>query len=268
MRQHHAVLHIDVHGRRRLSRVVLVHGFTQNGRMWSAVAEGLARQHQVVAVDAPGHGYSSHIQADLWQGARLLGEAGGQAAYLGYSMGGRLCLHLALAAPYLVRRLVLVGATAGIDDAEERAARRDADEALAEGLERDGLDAFLERWLANPLFAGLSDESAGLEARRQNTVEGLAASLRLTGTGSQESLWDRLPRLEMPVLVVTGARDSKFTELGERLVAAIGANASLAVIPDAGHSVHLEQPDAFLSAVAPFLAADHDSTTPSESNTP
>jgi 2-succinyl-6-hydroxy-2,4-cyclohexadiene-1-carboxylate synthase len=92
--------------------------------------------------------------------------------------------------------------------------------------------------------------------------------LRLTGTGSQEQLWDRLHRLTMPVLVVAGERDDKFTALGRRLVDAIGPNASLALVPDAGHAAHLEAPDAFLAAVAPFLAADHDSAIPSPSNTP
>jgi pimeloyl-ACP methyl ester carboxylesterase len=164
--------------------------------------------------------------------------------------------------------LVLVGATAGIDDRAERSARREADERLAADLERDGLDAFLERWLANPLFAGLSPEDASLDARRQNTVAGLAASLRLTGTGSQEPLWDRLGGLPMPVLVVAGEDDTKFTELGERLVEAIGASAALAVIPGAGHAVHLEQPAAFLAVVAPFLASGHDSTIPDASSMP
>jgi 2-succinyl-6-hydroxy-2,4-cyclohexadiene-1-carboxylate synthase len=262
------VLHIDVHGRQRTARVVLVHGFTQTGRVWGAVAAELARSHQVVAVDAPGHGYSEHISADLWQGARLLGEAGGQAAYIGYSMGGRLCLHLALTAPYLVRKLVLVGATAGIDHDTERTARRAADEVLACELERDGLDPFLDRWLAQPLFAGLAGDRAERAARRQNTVEGLASSLRLAGTGTQEPLWARLHRLSMPVLVVAGASDAKFTALGRRLAEAIGANARLEVIPEAGHAVHLEQPARFLTAVAPFLVADHDSTIPSASNPP
>lgn len=268
MGQHAAVLHLDVHGSRRGSRVVLVHGFTQTGRAWSRIAPALARGHQVVTVDAPGHGYSEHIRGDLWQSARLLGEAGGPAAYLGYSMGGRICLHLALTAPYLVQKLVLVGATAGIDDPEARAVRRRADEELAGQIERDGVEAFLDDWLANPLFASLAPEAAELEARRHNTAAGLASSLRLVGTGTQEPLWDRLHRLAMPVLVVAGGGDAKFTELGRRLVSSIGANAQLEVIPDAGHAVHLERPEQFLAAVTLFLSADHDTTIPSPRSTP
>ena len=154
-------------------------------------------------------------------------------------MGGRLCLHLAVARPDLVERLVLVSATGGIDDAGERAARRAADEALAATIERDGVDAFLERWVAQPMFAALPDP--GLDDRRRNTAAGLASSLRLAGTGTQEPLWDRLPALTMPVLLVAGALDAKFVAAAERM-AALLPHATLAVVADAGHTVHLEQP--------------------------
>ncbi|HEX6785940.1 MAG TPA: alpha/beta fold hydrolase, partial [Acidimicrobiales bacterium] len=105
-------------------RVVLVHGFTQTGRSWAPIAADLGRDHEVVLVDAPGHGGSSAGRADLTEGAALLGAAGGRATYVGYSMGGRLALHLALDHPDHVDALVLLGATAGIEDEEERAARR------------------------------------------------------------------------------------------------------------------------------------------------
>ena len=258
------MLHIDVHGRG--PRLVLVHGFTQTGRCWGPVLPALAATHQVVAVDAPGHGRSASYRAGLWESARLLGEVGGEGAWLGYSMGGRMVMHLALAAPYLVRRLVLVSTTAGIADPAARDARRRDDEALAAAVERDGVEAFLERWLAQPLFAGLPRDAADLDARRANTAAGLAASLRLAGTGVQEPLWDRLARLTMPVLVVAGERDARFADLGRRLVAAIGPSATLAVVPGAGHAVHLEQPEAFLAAVEPFLG--HDSARPTASSSP
>ena len=165
-------------------------GSPRPGGRGTALAADLADDHEVVAVDAPGHGGSADVRADLVAGAALLGATGGRATYVGYSMGGRLCLHLAVARPDLVERLVLVSATAGIDDPIERAERRAADEALAASIERDGVDAFLARWVAQPLFAGLADP--GLDDRRRNTVAGLASSLRLAGTGTQEPLWDRL----------------------------------------------------------------------------
>jgi len=237
-------------------RVVLVHGFTQTGASWRPVADRLVGSYEVVRVDAPGHGRSADVTAGLVEGARLLGEVGGPSAYVGYSMGGRLALQLAVTEPERVERLVLLGATAGIDDPGERVARRSADEALAAGLERDGLDAFLSRWLALPLFAGLRREAAGLEDRRANTVAGLASSLRVAGTGTMDPpLWDRLGRLAMPVLVLAGEHDARFAALGRRLAEAVGANAAFAVVPGAGHAAHLERPDAFLALVEPFLAA-------------
>ncbi len=245
------------------SRVVLVHGFTQTSRSWQAIAEDLARDHRVISVDAPGHGGSAEVHVDLWQGAQLLGAAGGFASYLGYSMGGRLCLHLALTDPSRVRALVLLGATAGQDVPADRSARRDADEALAAGLEAGGLDAFLERWLAQPLFANLSPDAAGLEARRENTVAGLASSLRLAGTGTQDPpLWDRVAELSMPVLIVAGENDVKFRAIGQRLAASIGSNARMQIVPHTGHAAHLEAPGPFLDIIRPFLlehagATDH-----------
>lgn len=246
------MLHSEVAGSG--PRLVLVHGFTQTSGSWGPVATSLEADHEVVRVDAPGHGQSSAVRAGLEQGARLLGEVGGRAQYLGYSMGGRLALHLALAEPGLVERLILVSATAGIDDPTERAERRAADERLAADLERDGLEPFLSGWLRQPLFSGLGPDAAGMEHRRRNTVEGLASSLRLAGTGTIEPpLWGRLSELTMPVLVVAGERDEKFTRLAERMVTTIGRNAAVAVVPGAGHAAHLEAPDAFLAVVRPFL---------------
>jgi 2-succinyl-6-hydroxy-2,4-cyclohexadiene-1-carboxylate synthase len=172
-------------------------------------------------------------------------------------MGGRVALHIGLGRPDLVERLVLVSATGGIEDAGERAVRRRDDEVLARSLEDDGVDAFLERWLATPMFADLSPEAAGLIARRENTAAGLAAALRLMGTGTQEPLLRRLDELTMPVLVVAGERDDTFAEQALHLGGWIGPTAQLALVPDAGHACHLENPQGFLDLVVPFLEADH-----------
>ena len=233
--------------------LVLVHGFTQTGRCWGPVADDLATDHEVVRIDAPGHGRSAGVRAGLPDGARLIGEAGGEAAYLGYSMGGRYLLHLALDRPELVRGLVLLGATAGIDEPDERAARARADEATAARIGELGLDGFLRSWVAQPMFAGIPDDAQHLGERMTNTVEGLASSLLLAGTGVQEPAWDRLHRLDMPVLVVAGALDEKFSTLGGRLRESIGANATFATVPGAGHAAHLEQPGALLDVLRPWL---------------
>lgn len=224
-------------------RVVLAHGFTQTLASWEPLAARLRPRWQVVRADLPGHGGSGAVRADLPGAARLLGQVGGPAAYVGYSLGGRVCLRLALDRPDLVGALVLLGASPGIQDPAARAERRAADEALAVRIERDGVEAFLDRWLAGPLFATLPSERAGRAARLANTAEGLAAALRLLGTGAQEPLWDRLAGLHPPVLLLAGALDARFADLAARMAAAIGPRARTGLVPGAGHAAHLERPD-------------------------
>ncbi|HEV3132123.1 MAG TPA: alpha/beta fold hydrolase [Acidimicrobiales bacterium] len=241
-------LHTETTGRG--PRLVLAHGFTQTGRVWGSMDDDLARDHEVVRVDLPGHGASSAVAAGLADGALLLGEAGGQATYVGYSMGARFCLHLALARPAPVVGLVLISATAGIDLPAERLARRRTDEAMAEQLDPTGgpastatpVETFIRRWLEGPLFAGISPEASGLGQRLANTGPGLASSLRLAGTGTQPALWGRLGELTMPVLIITGGSDEKFTALGGRMAAAIGPNATHAVVAGTNHAPHLQRP--------------------------
>ena len=237
------------------SRFVLAHGFTQTARSWDIVGDLLRAAipgADVVAVDLPGHGDAAPpADADLWASADRLVAAGDVATYVGYSMGGRVALHAALRWPSDVERLVLIGATAGIDDDAERAARRAADERLADRIETIGVGQFVDEWLSNALFDGLTPATAGREDRLRNSASGLAASLRSTGTGTQEPLWSRLADVTVPVLVLVGERDTKFTALGRRLTDAF-PHTSMAVIADAGHSVHLEQPEATVRAIVDF----------------
>ncbi len=236
-----------------IDRFVLAHGFTQTARSWATFA-GLLRDElpgaETIAIDLAGHGTAPPPpDANLWESARRLVDAGGTATYIGYSMGGRVSLHAALASPERVRALVLIGATAGIDDPNERLARRAADERLADHIEAVGVEAFIDEWLTNPLFAGLTEQTALRDDRLRNTAGGLAASLRATGTGTQEPLWERLGEIDVPVLVLAGEHDEKFRAIGERM-AALLTTSTLDVIADAGHSVHLEQPEATAAAVA------------------
>ncbi len=232
--------------------LVLLHGFTQTGASWEPLMPGLAARRRVHRVDLPGHGGSADVRLDLAGTAAALARQLGRATYVGYSLGGRVALRLVLDHPDVVERLVLVGATAGIDEPAEREARREHDEELARTVERDGVDAFLDRWLAQPLFTHLSPEQAGREARRANTSAGLAASLRLSGTGTMDPpWWDELPALGttgIAVAVVAGEQDAKFRALGTRLAAIIGKTAHLVLVPGAGHACHLEEPEAFLAA--------------------
>jgi 2-succinyl-6-hydroxy-2,4-cyclohexadiene-1-carboxylate synthase len=240
----------------------MAHGFTQTGRVWGSMDENLERDHQIVLVDMPGHGGSSDVSSTLVDGALQLARVGGRATYLGYSMGARFCLHLALALPAAVDGLVLISGTAGIDDRSERLDRQRADAAMASELDPlddrvDALpvEAFLGRWMSAPMFAGVGPEADGLDERRRNTGPGLASSLRRAGTGTQLPLWDKVGRLTMPVLVVTGALDEKFTALGRRLVGEIGANATHVVVPDSGHAPHLQSPDSVAELVRRFVGS-------------
>jgi 2-succinyl-6-hydroxy-2,4-cyclohexadiene-1-carboxylate synthase len=219
----------------------LVHGFTQSDRSWDPVRPALAG---AVALRVPDG-------LDFVATAHALGQAGGPATYVGYSMGGRLCLQLALDRPELVERLVLISASPGIADDAERAARRESDEALAQEIERDGVDPFLERWLAQPLFATLPTELAAIDDRRAaNTVEILTHQLRTLGQGAQPDNWPRLGELSMPVLLIAGALDPKYVDIAHRMSAAI-PNARVEIVDRAGHACHLERPE----AVAQLLAS-------------
>jgi len=225
-----------------LVRLLLLHGFTATGRSWDPVRRALPPRYDVVAPDLRPAPFAETVAALRQTGPYALG---------GYSMGGRIALHLALAQPDRVRALVLVSTTAGLADAGERAARRAADEELAASVVRDGVEAFAARWAAGPLFAGQPAEvaAAAHADRLRWSAADLAAALRLQGTGVMEPVWDRLGELTMPVRVVAGERDEKFRALGERLVAALPA-ATLTVVPGAGHAVHLEAPEAVAAAIS------------------
>jgi 2-succinyl-6-hydroxy-2,4-cyclohexadiene-1-carboxylate synthase len=236
-------------------RSVFAHGFTQTGRSWDQVRALLSLvipDVSSVAVDLPGHGDAAGVTTDLWGAADHLVAQGGPGVYVGYSMGGRVSLHAVLAHPESVEGLVLIGATGGIDDEQQRIERRAADEQLAERVEEIGVEAFIDAWLANPLFAGLDEASAMRHDRLRNSAEGLASSLRTCGTGTQEPVWTRLGEIRCPTRVVVGENDTKFTELGERLVSEI-RDSEMVIIPDCGHSVALEDPAAVTRVVAELL---------------
>ena len=237
-------------------RVVFAHGFTQTGRSWDDIRERLALlvpAIDTIAVDLPGHGDAHDVVTDLWGAADHLVDAGGRGTYVGYSMGGRVALHAALTHPEIVERLVLIGATAGIHDSAERARRRTDDDRLAEHIAAVGVTVFVDEWLSNPLFAGLTPDTAMRDDRLRNTASGLASSLRTCGTGTQEPLWGRLGEIRCPTTIVVGELDAKFRALGDRLVDAI-PDATLTVIGGSGHSVHLEEAAATTMAIAQALS--------------
>jgi 2-succinyl-6-hydroxy-2,4-cyclohexadiene-1-carboxylate synthase len=236
-----------------MPRAVLVPGFTQTAAAWNPVVSVLrASGVDAIALDVP-------PGLDFVSTAAALGAAGGRGAYLGYSMGGRLCLRLALDHPELVDGLALVSASPGIDDPTERDARRASDEALALDVEDRGVEPFLRDWLAQPLFATLDGASAQLRERAEaHTAADLAAALRLLGTGTQEPLWSRLAELRMPVALVTGRADAKFERINDEMQAACTDAASIARVHlDGGHALPLEQPEALATFLVGWLAELH-----------
>jgi 2-succinyl-6-hydroxy-2,4-cyclohexadiene-1-carboxylate synthase len=234
---------------------VLLHGFAGTRRAWDLVAGALdAETYRPLALDLRGHGAANAarpIAFDACVADVVAAAPPGRFDLCGYSMGARLALHVALAAPAHVRRLVLVAGTAGLEDAADRAARVASDEALARFADGASIEAFAERWQAQALFAG-DPPSVAARAREdilRNDPRTLAAVLRAIGTGRMAPLWDRLGELRMPVTVVAGERDEKFVALGERLAAAL-PRARMVVVPRAGHRLALEDPRAVTAAIA------------------
>ena len=242
-------------------RLVFLHGFTQTHHHWHACAQliagrietSLGGEPTLLLVDLPGHGLSAAERLTIEQAAPQLVTLAGRGTYIGYSMGARHALAATCAGAPEIERLVLVGGTAGLTDPSERDARVADDEAKARHLEQIGVGAFVDEWLAQPMFAGLPVTDADRRHRLRNTVEGLAASLRLAGTGAQEPLWDALEGVRIPVLVLAGERDGKFTEIGRRMTSAL-PTATFAAIPNAGHAAHSEQPDATAALVGGWLS--------------
>ncbi|MBS1848677.1 MAG: alpha/beta fold hydrolase [Actinobacteria bacterium] len=242
--------------------VVLLHGFTQTASSFDPLRQALAlRGIDAEALELPGHeigqGPDRLVVGSLGDGAddivRRMSPPTPR-AILGYSMGARVALQIAITHPEALRSVVLISGTAGIDDPDGRAARRAADEKLATRIEQIGSDAFLSEWLAQPMFDGLAVDVDMIAARATNTARGLASSLRCWGTGTMDPpLWDRLAEIEVPTLVIAGARDTKFVGLGRRLAAGIGSNARFVAVPGAGHATHLEAPDVIAGLVADHL---------------
>ena len=223
-------------------RTVLLHGFT--GGATSFAHLGL----DAVTPELPGHG--SAPAATSWEDALDRLEPlldSGPVVLGGYSMGARLALALALRRPEAVSRLVLASGTAGIEDDEERARRRADDEELARFVEREGVPAFVARWEENPIVALPSAKESLRTQRLQHQASGLAAALRYMGAGAQPSYWNELHRLTMPVVLLAGARDKKFTGLATRMHLAIPR--SDLRLPPCGHLVHVEHPEIFTGAL-------------------
>ncbi|GJM41235.1 MAG: putative 2-succinyl-6-hydroxy-2,4-cyclohexadiene-1-carboxylate synthase [Ardenticatenaceae bacterium] len=246
--------------------LLLLHGFTGSCISWASHISVFTEQFSLISVDILGHGRSASppdpnryamlkVAADIialldeWQVA--------QTAVLGYSMGGRLALYLATHFPERFSQLILESSSPGLATEAERIARRQRDEALADWIEANGIEPFVQRWEVLPLWKSQQQLSAEVRSklrqqRLQNSSVGLANSLRGMGTGAQPSLWPKLPTLTLPTLLLAGELDSKFVGINQKMTKAL-PNGRLHIIPQAGHTTHLERPSAFETAVINFL---------------
>lgn len=248
--------------------VFLLHGFTGSGETVRSTAAALGPGWRTLRVDLLGHGRSDRgagpadyrlerCVADL---TRVLDAFGLESAHwLGYSMGARVALGLAVARPERVRSLLLVGGRAGIADRAAREARVRDDEALADRIEARGLEWFVDHWMALPIFAsqrrlGAAALAAARAQRLRNDPRALADSLRGLGAGAQPPLFEHLPALDLPVLLAVGVEDERFLAAAREL-AALLPDARVATVPDAGHAAHLENPTDFALLTRAYLAA-------------
>jgi 2-succinyl-6-hydroxy-2,4-cyclohexadiene-1-carboxylate synthase len=248
--------------------VLLLHGFTGSGAGMRGLARPLAGAgYDVLAADLPDHGAApvppggATMAAAVATALAALDRRGpgrpGGAHWVGYSMGGRVALAAALAHPERVATLTLIGASPGIEDEGERRERRAADEALARELEEEGLAAFVDRWMALPVFAtqarlGHRHLREARAERLRGSARGYAASLRGMGQGAQPSAWGRLCELRVPVLLVVGAEDEKYVEIARAMAERL-PEARVEAVPGAGHAAHLEARDEVARAILDHL---------------
>ena len=260
--------------------ILALHGFTGDGSTMMPMIEALREHRPALLVDLVGHGQSDAPETlDPYTMASVVDQAlflvGGYPTQtvhvVGYSMGGRVALSMAARAPWHFASMTVLSSTAGITEPEARSARHHADLALADRIEPIGVDAFIDEWLANPMFAPLVDHlgPAGLaQTKAQRTAAsatGLAQSLRGSGTGAMAPVWDSLAGLQTPLLALAGDLDQKYVELAHRLADVVPHGRS-EIIHNAGHALPLENPEVVATSIAQHLeGCENSSTTDSRS---
>jgi 2-succinyl-6-hydroxy-2,4-cyclohexadiene-1-carboxylate synthase len=228
------------------TRLLFVPGFMQRGEAWRAVAELLPERYPSALLDHRAHTFEGRLEEIV---------AGGKGAVLaGYSLGGRLALHAALREPDGFSALVLVGTSAGMEDAGARAARRRDDERLAGWMESRPIEDVVSVWERQPLFADQSD--ALVEEQRAGRLSHqpreLAELLRTAGQGALPPVWADLRSLALPLLALAGARDKRYVAAARRMAdtAPVGR---ATVVEGAGHAAQLQRPQAVARLVVEFL---------------
>lgn len=256
--------HVEVKGQG--PALVLLHGFSGSMQNWYHLADQLQSRFTTILIDIPGHGKSDkpptaeryQIEQIAHDTATLIAQVSEAPVHLlGYSMGGRLALYLAVHYPELFKSLILESASPGIESLVEREARYIRDTELASQILHNGVEWFVDYWEGISLFSSqktLPRAIFGLQRaqRLSNDPVGLANSLRGMGTGKQPSLWSALPRLTLPVLLIAGCLDEKYIRITRSMCSHL-TRSEKALVADAGHNVHLEKPGMFYEMVNRFL---------------
>ncbi|UFT98181.1 2-succinyl-6-hydroxy-2,4-cyclohexadiene-1-carboxylate synthase [Radiobacillus kanasensis] len=242
--------------------VLALHGFTGSHRTWDSFKK--LKKYRVISLDLPGHGKTEvqkvlsmkELCDELDQLLKVLNLS--SVCLLGYSMGGRIALSFAEYYPERVRALVLESSSPGIEESIDRYNRKESDERLAQTIEQEGMEAFVNDWESIDLFKSQQSlpESVRKNIRRerlQHTEKGLASSLRGFGTGSQPSWWDALSATDCPVQLIVGELDSKFVRIAKAMKKQLPA-CHLTVVSNVGHAVHVEDSRFFDTIVDGFLS--------------
>lgn len=238
------------------------HGFMGSLKDWEAEILPHFADFRNIIVDLPGHGHSQMpgrlpltvLMNTLHEQLHALGI--GPLCTIGYSMGGRVALHFQHHFPESVTAMVGISMAPGLETESERQQRQTADDALMDRLETLGFDQFLSEWYALPLFktfqTNVPDPQESLQRRKANNMEQLRHALRSMGNGALPSLWDTLPLLDIPVLLLNGAEDQKYCNLSQKMLAAL-KNGRQEIIPETSHALHLEKPVETSRAIGHFL---------------
>lgn len=246
--------------------IVLLHGFMGSIADWQQMLSEFSTDYYCLAIDLPGHG-QTRVTGDksfytMPKCARgiidLLDELElNRANLLGYSMGGRLALYLAVHYPERWSRLIIESASPGLPNASEKKERWQEDLKRAVVLEQGDMRQFVKTWYEQPIFASLQHhpQFAQLQRRRsQNDPFEIARSLQGLSAGKQESLWNKLNETPFPIMMLVGEYDPKYKKIGTEMKQRCPA-LELRVVENCGHLIHFENPQLYAQYVRQFLQA-------------
>lgn len=257
-------LYYETCGDKTNTPVVFLHGFLGSGRDWTEIIDLLNSDYFCVTIDLPGHGNSADVGKHCYQFENCAHSIVSIAAELGlskfdlvgYSMGGRLALYTALNFPDKISKLVIESASPGLKTENERKARVESDNLLADKIQNTPITNFVNDWYQQPIFQSLKLHPEKLKSmihtRQKNSPDGLANSLKFMGTGVQQSFWEKLDKLPDSTHLIVGEVDSKFQAIAGEM-RSLSDKIRVATIPDCGHNVHFEKPAEFAKTLKDFL---------------